>query len=125
MAKNITRIDIPVFAFRYWHGRLGECRLRLYKLAGKRAIVVATELNTGVSVTNAAEFIHAKATKHFDLSPDNTLYIEHYAEGRELLDVVIPDGGITGTGEEVKFSGVHWKPIPRVDVEKLIGEELE
>lgn len=75
----------------------GLCQLRILQ-DGERTTVIATEIamNTGKSVTNAAEAIATQAARTFRLDPTKTRFIEHYSKesfegrnGTEVWDEVV------------------------------------
>lgn len=70
-----------------WYSEIAEtncqCRLKLYKIAFDKTIVIASELpdNPGRSITDEAlTLIHLVCYK-FGLAPAKTMWIEHYPTG--------------------------------------------
>lgn len=67
--------------FRYpdFNSRLSKCDLRI-KTVGETNIVIFTELNDnpGASVTNCAEILVSLVCNLFQISPGNSIFIEHY-----------------------------------------------
>lgn len=73
------RHDLPRWHYPAWSGSDGGwCRLRVWQTPGpSRLLAVVTELrddNPGVSVTNAAEYIHTELTRKYG----NLVLFEHY-----------------------------------------------
>src|SRR3712207_4801948 len=70
------------FAFTDALQRQGACELRLFRLESGAYLAIATDLDQGPSVTNAAEEI-ATQVRHRFLQPGQALlYIEHYRRRR-------------------------------------------
>lgn len=115
-----------------WSGRMSSCHLRVYQLANKVAVVVATELasNMGPSITNSAEALATAVVSEYDLDPEKTHFIEHYdhdsgdvdshAEPKknQTYDLVI------FRWEAGRACCASWKPTSPDIIEHLIGEKL-
>ena len=104
-----------------------KCRLRAFEEAGKRTVVITTELpdNPGTSVTNAAALIAEQVYQWLERPERGITLIEHYekdgeeayAEERFAL-VAFPqrEGG--------HFADAAWRHIEKSDVEKMIAKKL-
>ena len=72
------RIYSSTFLFQDALSRKGECGLALYRLESGAYVAIATDLDKGPSITNAAEEI-ATQVKHQVLDEgDALLWVEHY-----------------------------------------------
>ena len=96
-----------------------KCRIRIYKNSDDRSIIIVTELpdNKGRSITNDAELIIKLASLAYQLSPTETMWVEHYTEpcrirGKEHFDIVY-----------LEKDTARWKPSSPEEIEKLIGED--
>jgi hypothetical protein len=108
--------------------RSGECLIRVYEL-GSRVVVIATDLDEGPSVTNAAEEIATQIVEQFNIDPERLIWVEHYPR----KDTRAKPG--TALGEEYDFvvfewDGDHfrnpdWTYSNRLEIEELVGEVLE
>jgi hypothetical protein len=94
-------------------------------------VVIATDLNRGPSVTNAAEALATQVAQQFALDRARLLWIEHYPRTDSR-----PQPGTPG-GEEYDLVTFEWDAVlehfhnptraysHRAAVEALIGEALE
>ncbi|MCP4544228.1 MAG: hypothetical protein GY832_44515 [Chloroflexi bacterium] len=98
------------------------CDVRIYDREDVQ-IVGLTEVtgNTGMSVTNAFEYIVEQLVEAHGLDADRITWIEHYPDrhpiGQEDNSMFDEGFSIVTVG-----SSVHWKYATRQDVEELIGE---
>lgn len=105
------------------HTIVSRCRLRIYVQTGRK-VVVLTEIaeNRGMSITNASDHLATEICLHYDLNPDNTIWIEHYT----------PDS-YAGRGKDESFDLVRfgWDTSKRIatahdpDWRRLTIEEVE
>jgi hypothetical protein len=108
--------------------RSGACRIRIYDV-GHRVVVIATDLDEGPSVTNAAEEIATQVVAQFGIDVERLVWVEHYRR----LDTRARPG--TALGEEYdlvifEWDGEHfthpdWTYSNRQEIEELVGEILE
>jgi hypothetical protein len=120
------------------HG--GRCRIRIYEGENAWPVVVCTELedNSGMSITNACEFIAAEVIHTHQLYTP-LQWIEHYEDGARgtpsdpsTFDIVefahyeVRDTlrGFAGTWRK-EIGEPSWRPSSRSEVEGLIGDRVE
>ena len=92
-----------------------ECLITIYRQSG---IVIATDIDKGMSVTNACEQIANGVVQQFDVNPQRMIFIEQYRPGQ-------PDQ----TTDLVQFDFVdgkalrppRWTHIPAEDFNRMIG----
>ena len=96
-------------------------------------VVLATDLDQGVSVTNAVEDIAVQVCLRYRLHPDQVTFVEHYDDRAKNIH---PRAGLRRTnGEsfdlvsfpdrrEYDFGTPRWRPATKAEVEALIGGEL-
>jgi hypothetical protein len=117
------------------YGNDSSCWLRIYQLAGGIAVAIATEIgdNKGPSITNTAEAWAREAQKEYSLDPNKTWFVEHYDRRgngsygapvkemeAETYDIVSFQWDYDGLPRQPK-----WRPIPKKELEALIGEQLK
>lgn len=120
MKKNVTS---TVLQFKDIRGRKGRCRIEIFE-QHPWTVVLVTDLNTGPSVTNAAEEIATAICEKYPLlNIDRTVWVEHYEkiQGWRKLD----------TFDLVRFTwhgrcaaDPEWQASCREQVEDLIGGVL-
>ena len=98
-----------------------ECLITIYRQTG---IVIATDTDFGISVTNACELIASEVVKRFRVDPHKMIFIEQYRPGKtdQTTDLVKFDSyGKRG------FNGANWSHIPLEDFKKMveIAEQVE
>jgi hypothetical protein len=93
-----------LFAFEDELRRSGRCRLRIYEIH-ERTVVIATDLNRGPSVTNAAEALATQVAQQFGLDRARLLWIEHYPRTDSR-----PQPGTPG-GEEYDLVTFEWDAV--------------
>ena len=107
-----------------------KCRIRMYRPGEGTAVVIATELldNTGVSITNWAEYLATDFRKDYLRQGEALIWIEHYQERASRYDM---SERIKETFDRVlmRWNGTayeepEWKLFDRAAVERLIGEPL-
>lgn len=98
-----------------------ECLITIYRPSG---IVIATDTDTGMSVTNACAVIANEVVKQYDVSPQRMIFIEQYRPGRtdpttDLVQFDFVDGKA--------LRHPRWTHIPADDFKKMIeiAEEVE
>lgn len=126
-------------AFNYkvdsWSSRWSCCFLRVYQVADRINVVIATELteNQGPSITNSAEALATEVVKEYDLDPERTYFVEHYDHRtsalRDRADTTYDFVEFTWqkdreTGRQLACCA-KWKHAGKDAVEKLVGEEIE
>lgn len=103
-----------------------QCQITIYRQSG---IVVATDTDTGVSVTNACEIIATEAARQFDVSPHRMIFIEQYRPGRpdQTTDLVQFDIVADKRKKLIQFRQPRWTHLPLAELETMIriAEEVE
>ena len=98
-----------------------ECLITIYRQSG---IVVATDIDKGMSVTNACEQIANAVVQQFDINPQRMIFIEQYRPSRpdQTTDLVQFD---FVDGKALRHP--RWTHIPAEDFNRMIGiaEETE
>ncbi len=120
----------------------GVCRVRLFHRGPEPPVLVLSELpdNPSTSVTNMAEVLVAEAVRHFCPErfefPEPAIVLEHYPAEyteagrrgrRETWDRISfaswsPRKVWLGGRERISVGEPTWRPIPRDEVVRLIGE---
>ena len=121
----------------------GVCRVRLFHRGNEPPVLFLSELpeNASTSVTNAMEVLAAEAIRHlcperFEF-PEPAIVLEHYPEERDRRGRIgrkatwdrvsfgswSPRKVWLGGRERVSLGEPKWHPIPRTEVEQLIGKE--
>lgn len=116
MSTLAQRPQDVIFNFTAPNGVESACRLLI-----NNSIVVASDVDEGSSVTNAAEEIATLVVSQFKISPDRLVWIEHYpgdSEQDETLDLVQFNWG------GGKFSEPRWTRITRAAAEALFGAPI-
>ncbi len=98
-----------------------ECLITIYRPSG---IVIATDIDKGMSVTNACAEIANEVVRQYDVNPQRMIFIEQYRPGRpdqttDLVQFDFADGKA--------FRHPRWTHIPTEDFKKMIeiAEETE
>ncbi len=115
-----------------WSSRWSSCFLRVYQIADRIAVVVATELteNPGPSITNSAEALATEVVKEYSLDPERTYFVEHYdhrtSAMRDPADSSYDFVEFTWQKDADRWLAccAKWKPSNKSEIEKLIGEAL-
>lgn len=107
----------------------GICGISIFQSAPDIAVVVLTEIegNTGMSVTNAVEFVADKARRAFlpEIAPEQIVWVERYEKigslGRageiqfgETFDLVT-----FKVGQDGSYSSPSWRPLGNRDEESF------
>ena len=92
-----------------------ECRITIYRQSG---IVIATDIDKGMSVTNACEQIANEVVKQYDVNPQRMIFIEQYRPGRadQTTDLVQFD---FVDGKALRYP--RWTYISPDDFNKMVG----
>lgn len=116
------------FRFKDCFKRPGEYRIRVFE-RGRKVVVIATDLDKGPSVTNAAPELATQVITHFNIDPERLIWVEHYPR----QDTRAKEG--TAIGEEYdlvffewdgeQFRHPAWTYSNRRAIEELIGELLD
>ena len=121
----------------------GVCRVRLFHRGTEPPVLVLTERpeNASTSVTNVMEVLAAEAIRHFCRErfefEEPAIVLEHYPEERDRRGRIgrkatwdrvgfgswSPRKVWLGGRERVSLGEPKWHPIPRTDVEQLIGKD--
>ena len=116
-----------------WSSRWSSTFLRVYSLADRVAVVIATEVadNPGPSITNSAEALATEVVKEYNLDPLRTYFVEHYDRRKDGSYGAKVSDLDKETYDFVEFSWTDrvaccakWKPAAKDVIEKLIGEPL-
>jgi hypothetical protein len=103
-----------------------ECQITIYRQSG---IVIATDIDKGMSVTNACAEIANEIVRQYDVNPHRMIFIEQYRPGRpdQTTDLVKFDFGDGKHGPMGRFRNPDWTHIPPDDFKKMIqiAEETE
>ena len=98
-----------------------ECQITIYRQSG---IVIATDIDKGMSVTNACAEIANEIVRQYDVNPQRMIFIEQYRPGRpdqttDLVQFNFADGKA--------FRHPKWTHVPADDFRKMIeiAEETE
>ncbi len=91
-----------------------ECQITIYRQSG---IVIATDIDKGMSVTNACAEIANEVVRQYDVNPQRMIFIEQYRPGRpdQTTDLVRFDF-VDGKA----FRHPNWTHIPPDDFKKMI-----
>ncbi len=91
------------------------CLITIYR---RSSIVVATDINVGMSVTNAAELIANEVVKRYKVEAQKMIYIEQYRPGRldQTTDLVKFD-----FADGKAFRHPQWTHIPAEEFRKMIA----
>ncbi|GAB3170557.1 hypothetical protein [Telluribacter humicola] len=103
------------------NGYPSACLITIYRQCG---IVVATDIDKGISVTNACELIANEVVRRYGIDPQKMIFIEQYRPDRldqttDLLKFDFVDGKA--------FRHPKWIHIPAGEFRKMvsIAEEVE
>lgn len=103
-----------------------ECQITIYRQSG---IVIATDIDKGMSVTNACTEIANEVVRQFGMNPQRMIFIEQYRPGRpdQTTDLVRFDFVDRKSGSAGKIKHRDWTHIPAEDFKKMIeiAEETE
>jgi hypothetical protein len=109
------------------------CDVRIYECGsyGRQRVIILTELpdNTGMSVTNACEYIATELVRLHNLTPGYTIWIEHYPDrhpaGMEK-DRMFDESFalITFEWNGNRACSPDWRCVSREWAEQLIRETL-
>lgn len=98
-----------------------ECQITIYRQTG---IVIATDIDKGMSITNACTEIANEVVRQYDVNPQRMIFIEQYRPGRpdQTTDLVRFD-----FADGKAFRHPNWRHIPPEDFKKMIqiAEETE
>lgn len=97
------------------------CLISIYRQSG---IVIATDIDEGMSITNACDLIANEVVKRYYMNPQKIIFIEQYRPGRldQTTDLVKFD-----FADGKKFRHPTWIHIPAEEFRKMIAiaEEVE
>jgi hypothetical protein len=104
-------------------GHASQCQITIYPKSG---LVIATDLGTGTSVTNAVEQIASEVLKRHHMEPDKLFFIEHYTQGpygpQETADLVIFDQADTDQiRKDSLLRSPRWQPLPIDEYREIIA----
>lgn len=103
-----------------------ECLVTIYRQSG---LVIATDTDTGMSVTNACEIIANEIVRQHGISPQRLIFIEQYrpdtpGQTTDLVQFTIDKNGSEKTGW---FRSPQWLHLPAEEFNRMvqIAEEAE
>ena len=96
------------------HRYPSECQITIYRKSG---VVIATDIDKGMSVTNACAEIANEVVRQYDVNPQRMIFIEQYRPGRpdQTTDLVKFD-----FADGKAFRHPDWTHIPPEDFKKMI-----
>lgn len=107
--------------FRGTNGYPSRCRVRIFR---QSQIVIATDIDEGMSVTNACEIIANEVVRQYDVNPQKMFFIEEYRpEGpnhtTDLVQFDFADGKA--------FRHPNWRHLTPDEFKHIIqlAEEIE
>ncbi len=117
----------PAFTDAVFHfcraGRIGRCRLRVFRPGPDRpAVVIVSDLSgPGPGVTDAAGELAAAVCRRHDIDPDTLLFVRHArsATGPGSFATASFDRDDSG-----RLCRPSWRPVTRRAVEHLAGAPL-
>ncbi len=113
-----------------------RCRIRIFRREGRPPVVIASDeadANPGTSITNAAEELATDVARVYGLAGEPFVWIEHYDDRANptaaRLRTFGSDKGESFDLVEFRAQGTtlrspEWTPIPKSEVQELIGEVL-
>ncbi len=106
----------------YSNGHDANCRVRIFSKENGQTVVLASQddLQTGQSITNAAELIAEEVVRKFKIKPKDLIWLEAYQEqDRALIQMVQFE-----VTEDGKFRDPVWQPLSNAEFESLTGYRL-
>ena len=102
--------------FKGTNGYPSQCNITIYRQAG---VVIATDTDQGMSVTNACAVIANEVVQQYDIDPQTMTFIEQYRPGRadqttDLVQFNFADGKA--------LRHPRWTHIPRQKFDELIAQ---
>ena len=96
------------------NGCPSECSVEIYRRSG---LVLVTDIDRGMSVTNACEVIAREITVQYNVDSQKMIFIERYRPGRpdQTTDLVRFD--LAGKRE---FRHPRWIHLPKEEFEEMI-----
>ncbi|MBU1821384.1 MAG: hypothetical protein KKG00_07720 [Bacteroidetes bacterium] len=97
------------------NGYPSACLITVYRQTG---ILIATDLDEGMSVTNACEFIANEVVKQYNMDPQKMIFIEQYRPGQpdQTTDLVKFD---FADGKAIRHP--KWIHIPAEEFRKMVS----
>ena len=110
--------------FKGANGYPSQCHITLFRQSG---IVIATDIDKGMSVTNACEIIANEVVRQYDMNPQTLRFIERYRPGRadQTTDLVRFDFVDGKDGPTGRFRYPRWSHIPADKFEEIITKAME
>lgn len=103
-----------------------QCDIIIYRQSG---IVIATDIDKGMSVTNACEIIANEVVRQFHVNPHHMIFIERYRPDRadQTTDLVRFDFVEGERGPRSRFRHASWTHLPAEEFNRMIAiaEEVE
>lgn len=103
-----------------------QCLITIYRQSG---LVIATDIDNGMSVTNACEIIANEIVKQHGIRPQRLIFIEQYRPGTpeqttDLVQFTIDKNGSEKTGW---FRSPRWTHLPIEEFNRMVqvAEETE
>ena len=117
------------FAYQTHNGRPGSCRIDAFD-HGTSVVFILNELNSGISVTNAAEYIQTAVMKHQQfltalphMNRENVIFIEHYSADRtrsiDSWDLVKCEWD----DAKKEFHSPSWSPVAMHVIKEYTGNK--
>ncbi|WP_375448502.1 hypothetical protein [uncultured Fibrella sp.] len=107
--------------FRGVNGYPSRCQIRIYRQA---QVVIATDIDEGMSVTNASAIIANEVIRQFAINPQRMFFIEEYRHNgpNHTTDLVQFD---FADGKAVKHP--RWSHISEAEFERIVqlAQEVE
>jgi hypothetical protein len=105
--------------FKRTNGFPSQCQILIYR---KSNIVIATDIDQGMSVTNACAIIANAVVEQYEVNPQTMTFIEQYRPGRadqttDLVQFDFADGKA--------FRHPNWIHIPREKFDEIMAKAIE
>lgn len=107
------------FEFRAPNGYPSACQVEIYRNCG---LVVVTDIDRGVSVTNACETIASLIVAEFNLKAQRMIFVECYYPGKEIQTTDLVQFDIDGNH---KFRSPRWTHITRQEFQQMLLVAIE
>lgn len=124
---NQVQVLDTTFTFTDGLRRRGSCRIRIYQIP-RKTVVIATDLASGPSVTNAAEEIATQVAQKYAIDPASLTWIEHYQRPDRRAKPGEPKGEefdlVTFTWDGTRFVEPQWSYTTQQKVEEMIDKKL-
>lgn len=112
-------MEYHLFEFKAPNGCPSACQVEIYRSCG---LVVVTDIDRGMSVTNACETIASLIVVEYELQARRIILVERYYPGEEMQTTDLVQFDID---ERNKFGSPRWTHIPKRDFEQMISVAWE